>query len=762
MAACAQNRRGRALRGAGVRVPLSCLAGLLSLPAPSLLAQDDQPLALEEVIVTATRREASLQDVAVAVSAVPDWLLNDNQITRSEELTILVPSLTIQQGGNARGSSFNIRGVGTQSFSSAAEPSVSTMVDGVVMGRSGMAFAQLPDVQRVEVLRGPQGTLFGKNSSAGVVHIITKDPTPEHEGEVSVMGLEKDEYRYAGTAAGPITEKWGYRLTASYINDRGYTWNVNDSKYYNGQEDFLLRGKLAWEPLDTLRLKYTGDWQKRRVDGSLAVVRQAGEPSLSELLPVVPSDENDEANTGLTPYTQTDATGHTLDINWDIGEFTLTSITSYRTWDIQNTAGSMLLPVDPVGLEQTGESNQEQFTQEVRLASGVDQLISYVVGLYYFDQNIDRSFIRTVDTGDGRIGARSDMSVNTRNYAAFGEMIVNFTDSWRLIAGGRLTRDELGYEFVRVGELGTLGPTGPGEDDTSENNFSGRLALQWDFSDSAMTYLSYASGYKGPAYSISFGSEIEDLERVEPETSQSLEWGLKSRLFQNRMTLNFAAFYTEYDDWQAQAFVEDATGQGAFELSNAGKVKTRGVEVDMTALPVEHLTLYAALAYIKANIVEFDQGPCSPAQRADREPTSCGPVGAGGTSTQDLAGGDLPFSPDWRVTLSANYLLPLDAVPFGLAFKGTYRWQDEELFSVTQDAGTIQDPYGILDLAMDLQDDGGRYVFTAFVKNVTDNFYTSSIGGVGAIQLPAEGGYNQRYPKYARRTFGLEARYRWF
>lgn len=743
------------------RVALAAtLLGLI--PVPSVLAEDKKPIALEEVIVTATRREASLQDVAVAVTALPDWVLSDNQITRSEELSILVPSLTVQQGGNARGSSFNIRGVGTQSFSSAAEPSVSTMVDGVVMGRSGMAFGQLPDVQRVEVLRGPQGTLFGKNSSAGVVHIISKDPTPEHEGEISVMGLQMDEYRVAGTAGGPISDKWGYRFTGSYINDRGYTWNAYDSKYYNDQEDYLARGKLAWEPIDTLQLKYTLDWQKRRVNGSLPVVRETSETSLSELLPVVPSDENDEANTGSTPYQQTDAVGHTLDINWDIAEFTLTSITSYRTWDIQSVAGSNLLPVDPVGLTQNGESNQEQFTQEVRLASGFDQMISYVVGLYYFDQNIDRFFTRAVDVNGAVQGARADIGVNTRNYAAFGEMTVNLGDSWRLIAGGRFTRDELSYDFVRVGQLGSLGPAGPADDSTSESNFSGKLALQWDFSDSAMTYLSYASGYKGPAYSIAFGTDPDGLERVEPETSNAMEWGLKSSLLENRMTLNVAAFYTEYENWQAQAFIEDSTGQGAFELSNAGKVKTRGVEIDMTALPVENLTLYGALAYIKATIVEFDDGPCSPAQKANRQPTSCGPTDAGGTSTQDLAGGDLPFSPDWRITLSANYLLPLQSLPFGLAFKGTYRWQDDELFSVTQDGGTIQDAYGILDIAMDLQDDGNRYVITAFVKNVTDNFYTSSIGGVGAIQLPSEGGYNQRYPKYARRTFGLEARYRWF
>jgi iron complex outermembrane receptor protein len=185
---------------------LAFAAAISSGQSPNVAAQ---PGVLEEVLVVATRRESSLQDVSVAVSAVSESMLIDNQIYSSAELTDLVPSLTLQQGGNARGSSFNVRGVGTQSFSSAAEPSVSTMVDGVVMGRSGMAFAQLPDVQRVEVLRGPQGTLFGKNASAGVVHVITKNPTAEHEGEFSASALEKDEYRLAGTASGPLTDNLG-------------------------------------------------------------------------------------------------------------------------------------------------------------------------------------------------------------------------------------------------------------------------------------------------------------------------------------------------------------------------------------------------------------------------------------------------------------------------------------------------------------------------------------------------------------------------
>ncbi|MEP5568443.1 MAG: TonB-dependent receptor plug domain-containing protein, partial [Halioglobus sp.] len=188
----------------------------------SVSAQESS-LALEEVIVTATKREQNLQDVSVAVTALSEDILREAQIVSSEDLTQLVPSLNLQKGSNVRQTSFNIRGIGTQSFSTAVEPSVSTMLDGVVMGRSGQAFLRLLDIERVEVLRGPQGTLFGKNSTGGVVHLITKDPSEEFSGELMGSVVSGDEYRAGATVSGPLTDTLGFRLTASGSDVDGYT-----------------------------------------------------------------------------------------------------------------------------------------------------------------------------------------------------------------------------------------------------------------------------------------------------------------------------------------------------------------------------------------------------------------------------------------------------------------------------------------------------------------------------------------------------------
>jgi iron complex outermembrane receptor protein len=241
--------------------------------------------------------------------------------------------------------------------------------------------------------------------------------------------------------------------------------------------------------------------------------------------------------------------------------------------------------------------------------------------------------------------------------------------------------------------------------------------------------------------------------------------------------LNIAAFYTEYSDFQASAsqFIPELDESGnpvdenmdglddgvfSFILANVGEVETKGVEIDLTARPLENLTLFGGLAYIDAEIVEFKDGPCSFGQ-------SFRGVGYLGQTTcslrpavQDLDGGDLPQAPDWKLTLAANYLVPLDEMPFDLALKGNYRYQDEVQFLIEQDEYTTQDSYGILDLSLALEDKSDHYTVTLFVKNVTDKWYVSRI--VAGADTFTPNGYVHQVPRYAERTVGIEGRYRFF
>ncbi|MEH6593822.1 MAG: TonB-dependent receptor [Halioglobus sp.] len=730
----------------------------LALPAGIVAAQGS--LALEEVIVTATKRASSLQDVAVAVSALSADMIADNQIIQTADIANLVPSLTVQQGSEPSNSSFNVRGLGTQSLSEGVEPSVATLVDGVVLGRSAMAFGQLPDIERVEVLRGPQGTLFGKNASAGVINFISKRPTEALEADVSLMALEDGEYRVAGTVSGPITNQLAYRLTGSYIDADDWVKNVYDGKKYNGHEDKLAKAKLLWMPTDSLEIAYTVDWSESECKCTVSTAREAGEPAATALLPVIASDDNRTLNTSTsqTPLSDSDSSGHTINIDWQIGEYTVTSITAWRTWDFLSSTGLGLLPVDPLGFATTREKDQEQFTQELRLNSPADQTISYVAGLFYFDQSLDTKTNQIIELINRDID--SDITVDTANYAAFGEATVNFSEHWRATIGGRYTNDEIDYKFMRTGGADAVDPAV--SDGTDEDDISGKLALQWDVNNSTMTYVSYAQGYKGPGYSLVQSTDVNTLEPVDPESSDAWEWGIKSSLFDNSMSVNLAIFYTDFENFQAEAFVPGATDEepGNFETTNAGEVSTKGVELDLSWRATENLTIYGGVAYINAEIDEYPDGACSFGQQAEGDPESCAnpPLGTG---TQDLSAGDLPNSPDWRVTVNANYLLPLASMPFDMVFKGNYRWQDEVLFDLSQDEGTIQDSYNILDLALEFRDKDDHYSVVAFVKNAADQDYVTSIRSNNVISFPG-GGYAQTVPRLGERTFGLELKYSWF
>jgi iron complex outermembrane receptor protein len=749
---------------------------------------------LEEVIVTARKREQSLQDVSLAVTAVPSSVLRDSLIGSSADLVNLVPSLNLQGAGTGRSTSFNIRGIGTQSFSSAVEPSVSTLLDGVVLGRSGMAFTQLVDIERIEVLRGPQGTLFGKNASAGAVHFITKDPSEEFEAEAQVFATEDEEYRSSFTVSNSINDEVAVRLTGFFNKDEGWVENVFDGDDLNDSEDWGLRGKIRWAPSDSLEFKWSSDVSDREAS-SVTAFRSLdpwpNEPPnnqnqvdglLSQLDPVVPGDENIKVNLNGDENgdftSDSDAMGHSLEVNWDIGDHTLTSISAYRDWEVEERGDVDNMPTAILGFNQGGGSEQDQLTQELRLASSADQFISYVAGLYYFDQHIDRTFSRSFNvTGNDRTEAIADMSIDSLNYAAFGEATMNISDTLRLIVGARYTYDEVEFEFERTGATLGANPQPYFEGDTDEDDISGKVVLEWNASDEAMVYASYVQGYKGPGFNVGFGSRPDISAAVDPETSDAFEIGLKSNWFENRLMLNVAIFHTEYEDFQAQAsqFIPkldddgnpvDENGDGqddgvfSFILANVGEVETQGIEIDFMAQPTENLSLFGGIAYIDAEIISFEDGSCSFGQGfrgvGYEGQESCGDRPA----VQDLDGGELPQSPDWKLTLAANYRIPLESMGFDAVLKANFRAQDDVQFDISQDTEMVQEAYEVLDLSVALEDKNDHYTVTAFVKNVMDDFYTTSIASYSDTFTP--NGYGHRVPRYHERTAGVEVRYRWY
>lgn len=540
---------------------------------------------------------------------------------------------------------------------------------------------------------------------------------------------------------------------------------------------------MRWFPIDTLEFKWASDYSDISTNTSAAPIRSltayGGNESqlegiLENIAPVQPGKENEDVNINKIPSSDSESWGHSLEVNWDVGEFVLTSITAYREFEVNGFGDPDSQPTDSFDFDQFGEKNQDQFTQELRLLSPADSKLTYVAGLFYFDQTLDENFHRHFEiVADDPGDAVANFTVDTKNWAAFGEATWNFSDDWRLIVGARYTEDKLDYEFERTlegNQIGLPAPVEKTQGDTDESDLSPKVVLQWDYSDEGMTYLSYTQGYKGPAFDMTFGTNPVDLPRVDPETSDSWELGLKTTLFDGRLRLNTAVFYSVYDDFQSQSFYDPdgvppecpdgapncnaGDDPGGFILINAGEVSSQGVELDFLAQLTDNLRLTGAFAYIDASIDDYPAGQCSGGQ-VFREEGEC----SSQNSLQDLSGGDLPFSPDWKGNLAASYTLELDG-SFDMVFKGSVRAQDEVLYSLSQDEYTIEDSYAIFDASVVFQGHSDTWDATVFVKNIADEFYASSINPNNPRLLP--NGYNHRYSKQSGRTYGLELRYRWF
>lgn len=769
------------MKNKNVNVNKKALCSIYPLLLASLFPQASQVVAqevfLEEVIVTATKREQSLQDVSIAVTAISADDLIANQIHTSEDLATMVPSLNVQKGGNNRQTSFNIRGIGTQSFSTAAEPSVSTMVDGVVMGRSLSAFMQLMDLERVEVLRGPQGTLFGKNATAGVVHLITQNPSDEFSVDTLIGFEEGGAYRGGFNISGPITDSLGYRVSGFGNTMDGWIRNVQTGEDLNNRDEWSGRAKFRWNANDDLELLWSSDYTRLDCNCTVSTLRSAEledgisaaglQTALDEIAPVVPGFENTSVNLNGQQYNDQELWGHSLQANWTIGDFTLTSITAYREASIAALGDSDGRPTDPLGFFQLGSTDQEQFTQELRLTSPLEGRFNYVAGLFYFDQTVERQFTRQFEFPGQETGVGiSTFGVDTTNWAVFGQGTFNISDNWRLIAGLRYTDDQLDFIFGRVREgfiAGLPAPIDPTPGGTDEDDLSGKLSLEWTAFEDGLAYLNFTQGYKGPAYDVTFGTDPTTLLPVKPETSDSWELGFKSMLFDRRLRLNVALFHSTYEDFQGQAFFDPdgpadcpennpgcdpANEPGSFALVNAGEVQTEGIEIDFMAQPTPNLRISGGLALIDAEIVEYPGGNCSFGQTGRGE---C-PDG-----DQDLSGGEMPFSPDWKASISAQYTWETDSI-VDVVLQTTIRAQDEVLYDLSQDENARVDGYEIVDLAVKLVSQDEHWSANFYVKNLFDDFYITGIGSLPTFFFP--NAYLQSVPKYSERTLGVDFRYR--
>ncbi len=740
---------------------------------------------IQEIIVTAQKVEQNIQDVPLAVTAVTGAALAASGTTSLENLGDIVPSLTFRKGTSMSNNAMFLRGVGTISFSIAAEPSVSTVVDGIVLSRSGQAFTDFLDVERIEVLRGPQGTLFGKNASAGLLNIVSKGGTDEFQAELNLGAYEGSEYRAKLSLSGPLGEGLTGRLTMSRGSYDGNIHNVYYKTDVNGYKNYGIRALVDWDASDSARFRIIADYFKADNDCCAEVTGVSRGAVLdAELnLPggVALGEDQRYVNHNLISRSFGRQWGLTAQGDFDVlGDHTLTAITGYRNYKNTEVREGDYLPralVGTVELHDPGtEDRTKQYSMELRLASDQTKALTYQIGGFYWksknfqtqtrdDISCATSTLPVDPLTGGRPCNLTDLvntifptatsisNVDVENYALFGQATYRFTDALRLTGGIRWTHDSVSYTHFRApGVNATTGlpASGPGisakpagglvsaggngtntsTGSLSNSNFSGKAVLQYDIANDVMTYASYTRGYKGPAFNIFFNhTRPDNSSPIDEETSDAYEYGIKSMFADRRIQLNIAGFLADYKGYQANNFVV-LNGALVTNLRNAGTVRTKGFEVDALFNPIEGWNINANVAYADAKVRKFNPNPLTNAPDARN-------------------GTPLPLAPKWNIALGTGYDSSLESIgaKAKIYLNTSYNWTDKQ-FSDLGKGGPI-DSYGIWNASIGFSDLDDNYRLTFLVRNIGDTSY---------VLLNTSNGQRLHIPRDADRYFGVTLR----
>ena len=690
------------------------------LASPTSLAQSQR--VLEEIVVTAQKREQSLQEVPIAVSTFSADQLQRAGVNDIRTLMTLSPSLMMtSSAGEAAGAVARIRGIGTTGDNAGLESSVAVFVDGVYRNRNSVALTDLGQIERIEVLRGPQGTLFGKNASAGLIHVITAQPQFETAGYMQLTGGNYSHVRAAGGITAPLIEnQLAFRLDANFTQRDGFIDDIVSGDDYNDRDRVLVRGQLLFQPRENFTARIIGDWSDRNetccaavslVEGPLtgALLRPLGGTFVS---PTDPYARQTAVNSNRGYQQDVEEWGGSGEFTWDFREdVSLTAITAHRVWrldrsqDIDYTNVDILYRPPGDGYRQRFET----FTQELRVAGRSDR-VDWMIGGFYADENLRlEDAIRTgVDyeafangllggnlplftglplgtnyvEGDG--GQIDAFRQDAKSWAVFTHNTARLTDRLDLTIGMRYTEETKRFNAAlisrnnaclaalpRVPVLAGFGVPLPQlaqgigliclpffnplvdgvyRDKRIDQEWSGTINLAYDIADNINSYISAGRGYKAGGFNLDragLTNPIPGLLGLAPpaapsandlafgtETVDAYELGIKSQLFNNLLTLNMAAFYSKFTDFQLNTF----TGIN-FIVSNIDRATTKGVETDFAAFITDEFTLSGGVAYADARYADSATSPPG--------------------SPVSIAGRRLTNAPLWSTTLAGTLDVPL-------------------------------------------------------------------------------------------------------
>ena len=744
---------------------------------------EEAPADNGDIVVTAQKRSENVQDVPISIAAFSGDTLEENNVVNLEGLTKITPNLSVAKGAQTSYVRLAIRGIGAAS-NTTVEPSVAVFLDGAYVPRVGAVISSLLDMESVEVLRGPQGTLFGRNASVGAVSFHTAQPKfGDLSGEVTGEIGNGDRYKASGYVNVPVGENAAFRFAGSQQWFKGYWHNELDDQQVGGTDDTILRGSFRGEvgPVEWI---VRADYSKLSGDGATNIdfdrssVSNAQWTAFSTILGAPDTDLGDnDMNQFLTADVDDKQWGLNSNLSWDIGGgSTVRLINNYRDWENEQLDGDVIFTPTPI-LSRTGLFDSKSQNHELQFISPTEQWLDgrldLVAGLYYFHEkykqgenlHMNAQFcnllvpvtgpppaslpLRAIcnaqlTAAGGQIENATVQQVRQTvdSYAAYAQANVHITDQLSATLGGRFSKDkkEGSYDQVTNPFLATVRATESLTlPDIDDSRFTYRLGLNYEPNEDLLFFGSYSTGYKSAGYNSGAGAPSLTTIPVTPpttpptfvfvperrvfdrETTENWELGAKTSWFNRKLTANITFYRMDISGFQDRAF--DGT---SFTVRNAGNLRHQGFELDAVGKPLRNLSLFASVAYLDSEFTEYDNAAGLPgcAPRNGVIPVACQALPNQG-QTQDLEGEEATFAPKWSGRVGFDWAGDLGWRGLSYNLNANASFVSKHFGGLVNDANpqTIIDGYAILGARATLNGKGDRWSVSLFGNNLLDKQY---------------------------------------
>ena len=681
--------------------------------------------ALKTVTVTAQHREETLQEVPVAVSAVQGTSITADGVRAMGDITTFIPNASAKNPDGDGRPRWYIRGLGTGDTGAATVFPVGIYADDVYLNAPIAGGGPLFDLERIEILRGPQGTLYGKNTTAGAVNVISKKPTFDTDGFGTIGFGSKNERIVSGAIGGALVDEKLAARVSLYSEERdGFQKNLNDDHTYGDVNKKAVRLQFLAQlnpDLDALLKLHSREFKGDGSNGSLPV------GTYYNVGYERPHGRN--TNLNVNEDAKLDHDGTSLTLNWHLGDYTLTSISAYDWIRGQSTSDADYTPYEVNGAA-ISDNKYTQYSQELRLASPQQETLRWLLGAHYFHEDLDSSAKRIITpgarpngTGSNQVGTTAfrnlDYTHTTDSYALFGNLTYDFTDDFSVTGGLRWTQEkkDIDLDLTQLTRatangpliaLGGSGTNGNRQEDKTWEAWTYDLTPEYRINDNVRVFFRYAHGFRSGGFNTGLSTSLAQLTTVDPEQLDAYEIGLKSEWFNHRLTANANVFYYDYSDIQVNLLTVN-NGVLTTALTNGASGKVKGAELELEGQPTDYLHLRAAVSFLDTEYTDFK----------NTNPTT-------GAVTGDYSGNSFVRSPRNVVSLGADYTFPLE-IGGKLVAGGDVSFRDKEYFLADRQSSpdkTLSQPhYTLANSRLTWFSPDEKLSVTGFVNNLTDRRY---------------------------------------